>query len=166
AKPAASPEETPLIEQKDQYFDLEEAVGNYMSLWSKQDIRAMYKLENWEGGEELDEISYIQEFKKDLEIYDWRVSLVQQEGGGVHKVLIVIKHNPPKHVRAFVAKGIKLSSTLSQWWKKDGDKYAHLYNVEQQRLGTDTFFPKELANHKPSTPEELKESVDEEEHSH
>ncbi len=155
--------ETPLVEQKDQYFDLKEAVGEYMSLWSKQDIKAMYKLENWEGGAEVDEITYIKDFKHDLKIYDWIVTLVQQEGGGVHKVLVVIQHNPPKHVQGFVAKDLKLRSTLAQWWKKDGDTYTHLYNVEKQRLASDMF--PDPAEFKPSSPEELKESH-EQDHAH
>ena len=147
----------------DPYDALKAAINNYMSLWQKQDIKAIYQLESWEGGQEVDEITYIKDFKSDTKIYEWDVTLIQKDGeDGIYKVLVPIKHSPPKHVQAFVAKNLKLRSTLSQWWKKDGDKYVHLYNIEKQRLG---FFPEKLPKPKFPVLEELKESH-EQDHAH
>jgi hypothetical protein len=116
--------------------NLKQAVAAYMDLWQQQDLKSMYELENWQGGDKPDEVAYIQSFRPDFFISKWWVHKVEPEQDeGMYKVFVGVMHNPPKHVAPFVREGIQVRSTLVQWWglQEDGS-YAHLYNIEQQRL--------------------------------
>lgn len=123
-------------EEADAYADLKQAVAGYMDLWQQQDLKSMYELENWQGGDKPDEVAYIQSFRPDFFISKWWIHRVEPEKDeGMYKVFVGVMHNPPKHVAPFVREGIQVRSTLVQWWglQEDGS-YTHLYNIEQQRL--------------------------------
>lgn len=147
----------PTEAKADEHTELKDAVGKYMSLWSKRDLKAMYELENWQGGDKLGEIDYVQAFNKDFSIYEWKITKVELEDDGSYKVLVWLTHNPPKHVLTYVKPDVKLRSTFVQWWKQEEGKYVHLFNIERDRLSK--MVPKMDSMPKPkmSTPEEIEE---------
>ncbi|MDM8557706.1 hypothetical protein [Candidatus Parabeggiatoa sp. HSG14] len=117
---------------------LKEMVSKYIETWHNKDFESMYSFENWEGGEELDDVNYFQKFKKDFNIHTWKITQATLEKGKTdeYKVLILITHNLPEHIATLVSKNkVKtVRSTLTQWWKKQGDKFVHLFHIERQRL--------------------------------
>ncbi len=118
----------------EKYPALKNTIGKYMDAWQKQDLKTMRTYESWEGGPELDDIKYTQAFNADLNISKWQITKVESHDNGEYKILVLISHNPPKQVAAFVKKGIQVNSTLMQWWKKQGDKFVHLYNIERIKI--------------------------------
>ncbi len=115
---------------------LEAAIKGYIETWQKQDLKAMYTYENWEGGNSLDEIGYIKAIDTNFKIHTWKISQVKpvNEQTDQYEVLIMVTHNPPAQVAALVPPGLTVRSTLHQWWKKQGDKYVHLFNIERQAV--------------------------------
>lgn len=113
---------------------LEKTIANYVSAWKKQDFKTMHLLENWEGGEKLNEVKYIQSFNANFEIHDWKITKIELVENDEYKVLILISHNLPKHIMELVSDNKTVRSTLVQWWKKQDDKFVHLFNLERERL--------------------------------
>jgi len=113
---------------------LESAVGKYMEAWQKQDFNTMRGHESWEGGEELNEVKYIQSFDSNFKIHSWKVTKVEKVENGEYRVLVLISHNPPKQVASMLPPGRTVNSTLIQWWKKQGDNFVHLLHLERKRL--------------------------------
>ena len=114
--------------------NLETSVDNYMTAWQKQDFITMNQDESWEGGEELNNIQYIQSFESDFRIHNWKVTRMQEIDNDQYKVLILIRHTLPKQIAGFLPPGHTVRSTRLQWWKKQGDKFVHLYHIENQKL--------------------------------
>lgn len=118
----------------EKYPALKNTIAGYMEAWQKQDLTTMRTYESWEGGPEFDNIKYTQAFNADLIISKWQITKVEPQDNGEYKILVLISHNPPKQVASFVKKGIQVNSTLMQWWKKQGDKFVHLYNIERNKI--------------------------------
>ncbi len=117
------------------HAELKNTVSDYFKSWQNKDFKAMLTYENWEGGSPLDEIGYLKAIDTDFTIHQWQVTQIHpSKDGGEYKVLILVTHNPPKQVAALLPPGKTVRSTLSQWWKQEGDKYVHLFNVERDRL--------------------------------
>jgi hypothetical protein len=112
---------------------LKKIVGDYFAAWQKHDYKAMWPLENWEGGEKLDEIKYIQSFDANFKLHSWTPTKVEVNNNNEYKVLVLISHNLPANIAALVGKDRAVNSTVVQWWKKQGDTFVHLYNLERER---------------------------------
>lgn len=113
---------------------LESAVGKYVTAWQQSDYKTMLPYENWEGGDSLNETAYIQAFDGNFHISDWKITKVEDVGNDQYKVLVLITHNPPTQVAALIPEGRTVRSTLIQFWKKQGEQFQHLYNVEKQKI--------------------------------
>lgn len=70
----------------------------------------------------------------DFKIHEWKITQMKPVDNGEYKVLVLVSHNVPKQVAAFVPPGKTVNSTLNQWWKKQGDKFVHLFHIERKRL--------------------------------
>lgn len=128
--------------------ELEKTVDQYMTAWHKQDLKTLRTFESWEGGEALDEIKYIQSFRSDFKIKDWKITQIQLEEENEYKVLVNIAHNPPPFIAPYLkGKNQTVRSTLIQWWKKQGDQFVHLFHIERQRLIKLHTPPSELLPH-------------------
>lgn len=116
--------------------DLVKTVQNYMTAWKKQDYSAMQKYESFDQDKKLELHEYIRAFDGNFGIGEWRVTRVFPELGQneEYRVLVWLTHNPTGRVASFFSKGKKVRSTLTQWWRKQDDKYVHLYHVERRRL--------------------------------
>ncbi len=116
--------------------ELETAVKGYIEAWQKKDFKTMRNYENWDGGTTLDEIGYIKALDTDFKIHTWKITQTKPEADSNNefKVLVLTTHSPPKEVAAFIPAGQTVRSTLNQWWRKDGDKYVHLFNIERRNL--------------------------------
>jgi len=113
---------------------LKNTIAGYMNAWLNEDFNTMYDHESWEGGKQLEKNNdYILSFRKDLKIHKWQITKVEPSDNDEYKVLVLISHNPPKRIMQFVKKGTTVNSTLTQWWKKQGDKFVHLLNIERER---------------------------------
>lgn len=113
---------------------LESAVGKYVTAWQQSDYKTMLPYENWEGGDSLNETAYIQAFDGNFHIHSWTITKVEDLGSDQYKVLVLITHNPPTQVAALIPEGRTVRSTLIQFWKKQGEQFQHLYNVEKQKI--------------------------------
>lgn len=113
---------------------LKTAVDTYVKAWQDQDFKTMRSLESWEGGEEPSELRYLQAFDADFQIYEWKITRLEPQKNGQIKMLVWIKHNVNKQFSALAPDIKSVNSTLIQWWKKEGDKYVHLFNIERQNL--------------------------------
>jgi len=113
---------------------LESTVGQYVSAWQKNDFKAMLHHENWEGGAELNETSYIQSFDSNFSIGEWNITKVEDLGNDQYKVLVLVTHTPPSQVANLLPPGKMVRSTLVQFWKKQGEQFVHQYNIEKQTL--------------------------------
>lgn len=138
---------------------LEKAVGGYIEAWQKKDYKTMYTYESWEGGETLDDIGYIKALDTNFTIHTWQITKVQplNEQGDEFKVLVLVTHNPPTEIAAMVPAGQTVRSTLNQWWRKQGDKFVHQFNIERKTLlqQTDTMkksLPSALSKDNSSSP--------------
>jgi hypothetical protein len=110
------------------------AVGQYVEAWQKQDFKTLRTFENWDEGPEPNEIEYLQKFDADFHLHEWKITKVDpQKDEGVYRVLVLVSHNLPKQIAAIVPNGAekKVKSTLAQLWKKQGDKFVHLFNIER-----------------------------------
>lgn len=139
AKPAAqekSPATNKLAPGSVKNPELEAAVKGYIEAWQKKDFKTMRNYENWDEGTTLDEIGYIKALDTDFQIHTWKITQIKPEAdtNNEFKVLVLIAHTPPKEVAAFIPAGQTVRSTLNQWWRKDGDKYVHLFNIERRNL--------------------------------
>ncbi|EDN67949.1 secreted protein [Beggiatoa sp. PS] len=113
---------------------LKETVAKYVIAWRNRDFKAMRLFENWEEGEELDDIKYIQSFNADFAIDEWKITRIAKGENDEYQVLVWITHNVPKDAPTFVPRNKKLRSTLVQWWKKQGGQFVHLFHIENKRL--------------------------------
>jgi hypothetical protein len=113
---------------------LKSAIDAYVKAWQAQDFKTMRGLESWEGGDEPSEIKYLQAFDADFHIYEWKITKLEPQADGQMKVLVLVSHNVNKQFAALAPDVKAVNSTLIQWWKKEGDKYVHLFNVERQNL--------------------------------
>lgn len=113
---------------------LKSAVEAYIKAWQDQDFKTMRSLESWEGGEEPSELRYLQAFDADFRIYEWKITRLEAQENGQIKMLVWIKHNVNKQFSALAPDVKSVNSTLIQWWKKEGEKYVHLFNIERQNL--------------------------------
>jgi len=114
---------------------LETTVTHYMQAWQKQDYKSMRSYESWEGGQKLDEIGYLKTIDTDFKIHTWEITKMQpSQNPDEYQVLVLVTHNPPKQIAAFVPLGRTVRSTLNQWWRRQGDKFVHLFHIERQRL--------------------------------
>ncbi len=113
---------------------LKETVSKYMKAQKIQDFKAMRPFESWEGGEVLNEVDYIQSFRRHFQIEQLKITRMKKQVNGEYKVLVWITHNPPKEFAAYIPPGKTVRSTLVQWWKKQGDKFVHLFHIERERL--------------------------------
>jgi len=48
-------------------------------------------------------------------------------------VLINVDHAPPPRIAAIVGNKT-IRSTLAQWWKKQGDRFVHLFHIERKNM--------------------------------
>ncbi|MCK5878044.1 MAG: hypothetical protein KAG43_10440 [Candidatus Marithrix sp.] len=124
----------PLQSPVEKYPALKNTIADYMNAWQKQDLKTMRGYENWEGGDELNEIGYIKAFNTDLNISKWQITKVEELANNEYKILVLITHNPPAKIAPLVKKGLTVNSTLIQWWKKQDDKFVHLFHVERKRI--------------------------------
>lgn len=135
----AKKEDKPTAEEQqkspaEQYPDLSKTVNEYMAAWQKYEFDKMEPYENFAGGENLSGFHYMQTFDANFGLSEWKITRIQAQENDEFLVLVLVQHNPPKHVAQFVPKGKKVRSTLRQYWKKQGDGYVHLFHVEKQRL--------------------------------
>jgi hypothetical protein len=141
ATPPTPPEIAPASPPSDKTVSLETIVANYMNAWQKQDFKTMRRYESWEGGAELGEVQYIQAFDAHFKIHNWKITKSEAVSNDEYKVLVLMDHNPPKQVAGFLPPDREsVRSTRIQWWKKQGDKFVHLYHIERQRF-MQLFFP-------------------------
>ncbi|MEZ5671621.1 MAG: hypothetical protein R3E08_04245 [Thiotrichaceae bacterium] len=113
---------------------LKNAIDTYIKAWQAQDFKTLRSLESWEGGDEVSDLKYLQAFDADFHIYEWKITKLEPQADGQVKVLVLVSHNVNKQF-ATLAPDIKsVNSTLMQWWKKEGEKYVHLFNIERQNL--------------------------------
>lgn len=129
-----SPATTATHETSEKNPVLETTVRNYMEAWQKQDYKTMRSYESWEGGEELDETTYLKTRDTHFKIDTWKITRMFPSEGNEYKVLVLITHNPPKEIASFVPMGQMVRSTLNLWWKKQGEKFVHLFHIERQRV--------------------------------
>jgi hypothetical protein len=113
---------------------LETAIANYMNAWQAQDFKTMRGYESWEGGQELGDVQYIQSFDAHFRLSNWKVIKTANVGNDEYKVWMFMDHNLPKQIAGFLPPGKTVRSTRYQWWKKQGDKFVHLFHIERQRL--------------------------------
>ncbi len=113
---------------------LKSAIDGYVKAWQDQDFKTMRSLESWEGGDEPSEVKYLQAFDADFHIFEWKITRLEPQADGQMKVLVWISHNVNKQFAALAPNVKSVNSTLIQWWKKDGEKYVHLFNIERQNL--------------------------------
>jgi len=113
---------------------LKSAIDTYVKAWQDQDFKTLRSLENWEGGDEPSELKYLQAFDADFRIFDWKITRLEPQADGQMKVLVWISHNVNKQFAALAPDVKSVNSTLIQWWKKEGEKYVHLFNIERQNL--------------------------------
>lgn len=139
AAESAPAKETPQEQAKaatpqDAYPDLVAKVEQYMAAWRKQDFSTMNAIEAWNGGEALEGFRYMQQFDPDFKLHSWKVTKVTPRANDGYTVLVLIEHNPPKQVAAFVSNpDLTVRSTLRQVWEKSADgAYQHLYHIEKQ----------------------------------
>ncbi len=136
---------------------LTQTIGDYMAEWSKAkpDYKSMYAFENWQDGEKLSEIEYIQGFDTDFQVKEYKVTKITPKENGEYEALVWVRHTISKNVPAFIPRNKLVRSTLRQWWKKIDDKFVHLYHVEKQQLAK-MFSTKDILNkipQKPTAPE-------------
>jgi len=112
---------------------LKETVSKYIIAQKKQDFKAMRSFESWEGGDVLDDVKYIQSFRSNFQIEQWKITQMKLIDGE-YRVFIWVTHNPPKEMAGYLAPGKTVRSTLVQWWKKQNDKFVHLFHIERKRL--------------------------------
>ena len=121
----------------------ETTIDNYMKAWKKQDFKTMRDYESWEGGAELGEVKYIQSFDADFRVYNWNIIKKEAIGNDEYKVWLLMDYNPPKQVASFLPPGKKtVRGTRIQYWKKQGDKFVHLFHIERKRF-MELLFPKQ-----------------------
>ncbi|TGO03444.1 hypothetical protein PN36_06420 [Candidatus Thiomargarita nelsonii] len=113
---------------------LETAIDNYMKAWKEEDFATMRGYENWEGGPELGEVKYIQSFDAHFRVHNWKITKTLDIGNDEYKVWLLMDHNLPKQIAGFLPPDQTVRSTRFQWWKKQGDKFVHLFHIERQRL--------------------------------
>lgn len=113
---------------------LKTAIETYIKAWQDQDFKMLRSLESWEGGDEPSELRYLQAFDADFQIYEWKITRLEPQENGQIKLLVWIKHNVNKQFAALAPDVKSVNSTLIQWWKKEGEKYVHLFNIERQNL--------------------------------
>ena len=138
-QPAAPPQESAALPQAkiavaERYPELAKTVSAYMDAWQKEEFDKMQGFESFEGGEDLKGFHYMQTFDAQFGLSEWQLANVQELEDDRYLVLVMIKHNPPAHVRALIPQGQKVRSTLRQYWKKQGDTYVHLFHVEKEKL--------------------------------
>lgn len=131
---AATPEVATTSPPSGQTLSLETTVDNYMNAWKNQDFKTMRSHENWDGGKELGEVQYIQSFNPDFRVNDWEISRMIPIDNDEYQVTMLIRHTPPKPVAAFFPAGRMVNTTRPQWWKKQGDKFVHLFHIERQKF--------------------------------
>jgi len=115
---------------------LKTAVEDYTKAWQKRDFETMYDHEDWEGGMTLSQDKYAESFDADFKIHNWKITkaIPVKEQKDTYTVLVLITHNPPKQVAAFIPAGKTVRSTLRQWWQKKEGKFVHLFNIEREEL--------------------------------
>ncbi|MDM8557707.1 hypothetical protein [Candidatus Parabeggiatoa sp. HSG14] len=131
-----------------------ETVGKYMEAWHNKDFEAMRFFESWEGGKELGRVEYIQSFAASFKVHTWKVTKIGTLGVDKYQLLVLITHSVPADIAGLVPMGKTVRSTLLQWWKKEGDKFVHLYNIEKQELMK--AFPEPPPMQSPVSPPSLK----------
>ena len=104
-----------------------------MIAWQKQDFDTMHQFENWEGGEKLGMIKYIQSFDAKFYIKEWKVTKIEPADNNEYKVLILVSHGLSAKIAALIGKDQTVRSTMVQWWRKEGEKFVHLFHIEQER---------------------------------
>ena len=133
--PQASQSAAPTVDTKpSSYPALVATVSQYVEAWQKQDFKTMRGFESWAEGPELNEVDYIRKFDADFQMHEWKVTKVDpQKEEGVYRVLVLVSHNLPKQIASLIPNGgeKKVKSTISQLWKKQGDKFIHLFNIER-----------------------------------
>lgn len=133
--PQASQAAAPTVDTKpSSYPALVASVSQYVEAWQKQDFKTMRGFESWVEGPELNEVEYIRKFDADFQMHEWKVTKVDpQKEEGVYRVLVLVSHNLPKQIASLIPNGgdKKVKSTISQLWKKQGDKFVHLFNIER-----------------------------------
>lgn len=149
--PQASQAAAPNVDTKpSSYPALVATVSQYVEAWQKQDFKTMRGFESWAEGPEWNEVDYIRKFDADFHMHEWKVTKVDpQKEEGVYRVLVLVSHNLPKQIASLIPNGNekKVKSTISQLWKKQGDKFIHLFNIE--RAQTMQFATPPNANTKP-----------------
>lgn len=149
--PQASQAAAPTVDTKpSSYPALVATVSQYVEAWQKQDFKTMRGFESWAEGPEWNEVDYIRKFDPDFHMHEWKVTKVDpQKEEGVYRVLVLVSHNLPKQIASLIPNGNekKVKSTISQLWKKQGDKFIHLFNIE--RAQTMQFSTPPNANTKP-----------------
>ncbi|HIE02568.1 MAG TPA: hypothetical protein EYP59_20160 [Thiotrichaceae bacterium] len=115
---------------------LKDTVGEYITAWQDEDFKTLRGFESWEGclKGELNEVDYIQSFKDKSRFQKWQITKVINEQNNQYKVLILVSSDalPPRIAAIVGNKTIK--STLPQWWKKQGDRFVHLFHIERKNL--------------------------------
>lgn len=111
-------------------------VEEYMQALQKQDYKATFRYEDWEGGPPSSLEDYQQTFSRDFKLKSWQITQAKSipEEKDRYLVLVLITHNPPKEIAAMIPQGMTVRSTLRQWWQKKGDKFVHLFNIEKKEL--------------------------------
>jgi len=149
--PQASQAAAPTVDTKpSSYPALVASVSQYVEAWQKQDFKTMRGFESWVEGPEWNEVDYIRKFDADFQMHEWKVTKVDpQKEEGVYRVLVLVSHNLPKQIASLIPNGNekKVKSTIAQLWKKQGDKFVHLFNIE--RAQTMQFATPPNANIKP-----------------
>jgi len=143
----------------ERYPELQKEVAAYMSAWVKGNYDEMYPFENWKTGEKLEKTPYIQTFDANFGLESWKITKIERQPEDEYLVLIVITHNPPKQIMAYLPKDKKIQSTLRQYWGQEGDKYSHLFYIEKERLMN----PMKLLNPPPKPDEATQEHSSEQE---
>ncbi len=115
---------------------LKDTVGEYITARQEEDFKTLRGFESWEGCRigELNEVDYIQSFKDKSRFQKWQITKVINEQNNQYKVLILVSSDalPPRIAAIVGNKTIK--STLPQWWKKQGDRFVHLFHIERKKL--------------------------------
>jgi hypothetical protein len=113
---------------------LKSVVAQYVTAWQKQDFETMHRqFENWEGGEKLNMIKYIQSFDAKFQLQNWTITKIEPADNNEYKVLVLVSHSLPAKIAALVNRNQTVKSTMVQWWRKEGDKFVHLFHIEQER---------------------------------
>jgi len=111
---------------------LKSVVAEYVAAWQKEDFETMLQFENWEKGEKLSLIKYIQSFDAKFSIKEWQITKVEPANNNEYEVLVLVSHNLPEKIVALVGNKM-VKSTMRQWWRKEGEKFVHLFFIEQER---------------------------------